>query len=376
MHHKTVYCALLLIALAGLDTRGNEIDPRALRATERYSEYLDSIESFEGEYAHYIGLYQSFRRDAPPKRIGLYPIVKIEGVEHELRLKGRFWFSSGLSLERYETIQQKYDNNYKFVGEDRRLASFDGKEVFAYHIVENSGSIYKPGQVPADALVMASLVGKLLGKRVNDYPPDDLIDYIRGASSLRVVDETDDEIRISGIVNAVEENFKCDQKFEFVLVKSRGYMPRYWHKGNADFDAMRYSAEVVEAFELGGVWLPKKGKSITYEYVMKGATADDGFESKILTGGWVTIDPSTARVNHAISPELFTPKIPAGGRVANLITGEIINAEGEVQSVEDPVPMPELITADSLNPRTRIWVALAGFLVLSGIAFVAWKKWW
>lgn len=374
MHHRSIYLAFLLIAFFGFKACGDELEPRALRATELYSEYLNSLESFEGEYTHYTGLYPSFRRIAPPGRIGVFPLVKLDGVEHELHLKGRFWFSKGLSLERYETVSKNFDKNFKIIGEDRRLAAFNGQEVFAYHIIENSGSIYKQGQIRVNSLILASMVGTLLGKRINPNPPDDLIDYIRRATSLRVMAETDNEIRISGIANAIEEGYPCDQKFEFVLEKSRGYMPRYWHTGNAQFDAKKFSAEVVEVFEMDGIWLPKRGKCINYEYVMKGETENDGFESKVLTGGWVTIDPSTVKVNRPMSPELFTPTIPPGGRVANLITGEIINAEGEVLSVQDPVPMPALIQEDPLKPRSSIWIALISFLTLGGIAAITWRR--
>lgn len=370
----SILLAFVLLAITGFDARGDEVAPGALYAIERYSEYLASLESLEGEYTHYVGLYPSFRRVAPPGRIGLFPIVKFDGVEHELALKGRFWFSQGLLLERYETLSKDFDDNYKIVGEDRRLAAFNGKEVFAYHMIENSGSIYKQGQQPVNALILASMVGTLLGKRINPNPPDDLLDYIRRATSLRVLDESDNEIRIAGVATAVEEDFQCDQKFEFVLVKNRGYMPRYWQTGNLQFDAVKYSAEVVEAFEVDGIWLPQKGKVLNYEYVMKGATENDGFTSKVLTGGWVTIDPSTVKVNHPLSPELFTPKIPAGGRVANLITGEIINAEGVVLSVDEPVPMPAMIHEDPLSPRSKIGFFLAFSLILSGIAVLAWKK--
>jgi hypothetical protein len=373
--NRILFHIVFLAVLSGaFSARGDELDPRALRAAELYSEYLDSLESFEGEYIQYTLISEKFRKTAPPGRIGVRPIVKLDGVDHELIIKGRFWFSKGLALERYETVGQSFDDSFKNIEEDRRLAAFNGQEIFAYHPIENSGSIYKPGQVPTNALIIASTVGRLLGKRVNPNPPEDLIDYIRRAKSLRVIEDLDDEIRIAGVTDAIDDGHATEVMFEAVFVKSRNYMPRYWHTGSAKFGIVQFSSEIVETFELDGVWIPKRGKSMNYYYVMKGPTEKDGLRSEFRSGGQVTIDPSTVKVNHPLSPELFTPKIPAGGRVANLITGEIINAEGVVLSVDEPVPMPALINKDSLSPRSRILFALAFSLILSGIAALAWKK--
>lgn len=359
--HLYRLCVFLICLESVAALMAQEISPDALRAVEAYGASLDVLKNFQGTFETHNGLLPHITKLFKPGRLGVKPLSKFKNQTFEICDRGAFCFTTGLKMERYDYEASTFERDSKSVMWMKRILAYDGKQVFAYEVDQNSGSVYLQDGAGNNALVTLGGLGALLGKRAHDRPAEDLLDFMRRCKTLKVDMESAEEVTVSGVTSAITNNVETDLSFKATLLKECGFMPRYWEVGIAQYGLRIRSVENYEFFQVSSMWLPKQGVLNYYQTLIEG----DGYKDSLLYNSWVVIDPKSIKVNQALPPDYFSPKTPEGGVVYNKTTGEYVKSTGEI--IVGPKPSARVDNSPSKWPV----YALASASAVIGV-LVAW----